>query len=74
EISEVNNVGRKMKEIANRRYTWEVISDKYKALVSEVLVSKTKPAIVPSVTLLPTETLLKHHINHLHFQKLFFEK
>lgn len=74
EITEVNIVGRKMKEIANRRYTWEVISNKYKALVSEVLVSKTKPAIIPSVTLLPNETLLEHQINHLHFQKLFFEK
>jgi glycosyltransferase involved in cell wall biosynthesis len=74
QIAEVKSIGNTMKEIAYRRYTWKAIADKYRALIAEVLVSAPKSSITPTITLLPTEELLKRELYHLHFQKLFFEK
>ncbi len=74
EIEEITFIGNTMKSIAQRRYTWKVIADKYKALVSEVLSSQKKSSISPTITLLPSTDLLKHELSHLQFQKLFFEK
>lgn len=74
QIAEVKSIGNTMKEIAYRRYTWKTIADKYRALIAEVLVSAPKSSITPTITLLPTEELLKRELYHLHFQKLFFEK
>lgn len=63
-----------MKEIADRRYTWEVIADKYDYLIKEALSSKKKPAVSPKMKAIDKQVLLAQNASHLKYQKLFFEK
>ena len=63
-----------MKEIADRRYTWEVIADKYNYLIKEALSSKKKPAVSPKMKAIDKQALLAQNASHLKYQKLFFEK
>ncbi len=68
------SIGDTMKEIAQRRYTWDIISDKYAYLiraVSERAHYYLKPEIAKS---LPLDMLIKQGISHLHSPAFFYEK
>jgi glycosyltransferase involved in cell wall biosynthesis len=68
------SIGCKMKEIAERRYTWDVISEKYAYLISAVSERahySLKPEIANS---LPLDLLIKQGISHLHSPAFFYEK
>ncbi len=63
-----------MKEIADRRYTWKVIANKYNHLIQEALQPSKKMKVVPILAWIEENTLLQHHVAHLKHQNIFFEK
>ena len=63
-----------MKEIANRRYTWKVIADKYNYLVEEALKIKAKTSVAPKLAKINEQDLLTYNAAHLKHQNYFFEK
>lgn len=64
----------RMKEVAHRRYTWEVIAKKYDFLIQQVLANHTKISITPTLASVPTATLLQFDAAHLQSPALFYEK
>lgn len=73
-FDQLKEMGQTMKVIAKRRYTWAVISEKYKELVYEVLTIKEKTPVKPKSSLLGHLELLELELAHLKHQQLFFEK
>ena len=73
-ISEIKEIGTSMKEIANRRYTWEVIAAKYQFLIEETLTVSKKVNVAPALSDLRLQDLDQLEMAHLQYQKLFFEK
>lgn len=73
-IGEFKAQGALMGTIARRRYTWALVSHKYKDLITEVLTVKEKTAVRPVLTQMDLAQLLKMNIGHLKYQHLFFEK
>lgn len=64
----------RMKEIADRRYTWKVVADKYSFLVHQVLVTKEKVGVRPTSGNLHMDDLLSLEMGHLAYPSLFYEK
>ena len=73
-IKELKEIGEGMKLIADRRYTWPIITKKYKELVGEVLVIKNKTSVKPIATQIEISKLLEMELGHLKHQQTFFEK
>lgn len=73
-IKEMKEQGHLMKSIARRRYTWGLVSDKYKQLIVEVLTVKDKLPVKPRLAQLELPKLLDMNLAHLKHQHLFFEK
>jgi glycosyltransferase involved in cell wall biosynthesis len=63
-----------MKEIADRRYTWKIIADKYLFLVERVLSTKEKIDVRPSTSNLHIQELMKMEVGHLAYHSYFYEK
>jgi glycosyltransferase involved in cell wall biosynthesis len=63
-----------MKEIADRRYTWKVITDKYSYLVKQVLVTENKLEVNPETGKVKMDDLLNLEMGHLAYPSLFYEK
>lgn len=72
--NQFEQLGEKMKEIATRRYTWKLISEKYKLLVEESLLVKKKTKVIPKSANLEEEQLLKLKLGHLKNQRSFLKK
>lgn len=72
-IAEFKNLGKLMKAIADNRYTWKIVSDKYNYLVRKALEIDQKKSITPSVKSLASESLQNIELNHLRQQQLFFQ-
>ncbi|MCG8310078.1 MAG: DUF1972 domain-containing protein [Cytophagales bacterium] len=64
----------KMKEVAERRYTWREISEKYDSLIQEVLTIDRKLSVMPVLAACDDQTLTACHAGHLKYQKLFYQK
>ncbi|NQY28668.1 MAG: DUF1972 domain-containing protein [Flavobacteriaceae bacterium] len=64
-IKELKEIGEGMKLIADRRYTWPIITKKYKELVGEVLVIKNKTSVKPIATQIEISKLLEMELGHL---------
>jgi glycosyltransferase involved in cell wall biosynthesis len=73
-ISEFKEKSMQMKEIANRRYTWKVIADKYAYLFQKVLSSKEKISVRAGINDVSDAKLLKYELGHLQTTSLFYEK
>lgn len=73
-LSELRVRSAQMKEIADRRYTWSVIAQKYDFLVKTVLVNKKKISVKPSVADISNNSLLELGVAHLQSPSLFYEK
>lgn len=73
-LSELKIKSEMMKEVADRRYTWKVIADKYGYLIKKVLENKGKISVNPSFTNVSSKQLLKHDVAHLNAPSLFYEK
>lgn len=63
-----------MKEIAERRYTWQVIAGKYHFLLEKVLSNEYKIQVRPTLTNLSEKHLLNMGLAHLNTPDLFYEK
>jgi glycosyltransferase involved in cell wall biosynthesis len=68
------NVGQKMKEIADRRYRWDLIANKYQALVEKAYERTSKESVTPSFREYDREVLSEYGAAHLAMHNLFFEK
>lgn len=73
-LSELRVRSAQMKEIADRRYTWSVIAQKYDFLVKSVLVNKKKISVKPTVSDISNTSLLELGVAHLQSPSLFYEK
>ena len=73
-LSELRIRSAQMKEVADRRYTWSVIAQKYGFLVKSVLVNKKKISVKPAVSDISNSSLLELGVAHLQSPSLFYEK
>ncbi len=73
-VKNLMEIGRKMRRIAQRRYTWKLIATRYQALVQEAIELKSKSAAAPRVSLLEEQVLLHHEASHLRHAQLFYEQ
>lgn len=73
-LQEFRENSRRMKEVAQRRYTWNVIAGKYDYLVRTVLERKGKVPVRPAVSSVPADNLLQYDLAHLQTPSLFYEK
>jgi glycosyltransferase involved in cell wall biosynthesis len=63
-----------MKEIADRRYTWEIIARKYIFLIRKALATNRKTKIRPDTSNLKADSLLNMDMGHLINPSYFYEK
>jgi glycosyltransferase involved in cell wall biosynthesis len=63
----------KMKAIALRRYTWEVVAAKYKELFVEVNTIQEKKSINSGLSLVELPTLINYNLGHLKYHQTFYE-
>jgi glycosyltransferase involved in cell wall biosynthesis len=73
-VASLKEIGKEMRHIAQRRYTWKVISIKYEYLIHEVLTAKTKSSVVASISDAEKKFLLSYKAGHLKHSNLFYEK
>lgn len=62
-----------MKNIALRRYTWEIIAKQYDLLFHEVINTTSKVTIRPEIQKLNNSLLEEWQLSHLKNQQLFYE-
>jgi glycosyltransferase involved in cell wall biosynthesis len=63
-----------MKEVAYRRYTWAVITEKYNYLFHRVIKSHKKISVRPATKFLGEKKLAEYGLQHLQSNSLFYEK
>lgn len=73
-LAEFKQEGLRMKEVANRRYTWKVVAEKYKHLMEKVLANQPKHSVKATVAKLETINYLEYELGHLQNTALFFER
>lgn len=74
-MTELHEVAAAMKEIANRRYTWKLVADKYAWLINRVLCNSGKKALQADVARrLSGKSLLSYELGHLQSASFFYEK
>lgn len=73
-LIEFKNQAARMKEIAERRYTWKTVAEKYAYLIHTIMDADGKRRVLPTVAELPTDELKNHEAGHLAHSLLFFEK
>lgn len=69
----LKQLGKTMKEVADRRYNWALIANKYKALVKEAVTTKSKSKIIADCCRLKEIDLIDLELGHLKYQSLFTE-
>lgn len=70
---DLENCASQMKKIAERRYTWKKIAEKYSHLIEETFNSKNKTKVYPMISELDQNILEKYNVAHLKNIKLFNE-
>jgi len=73
-VSDLKILGKTMKSIADRRYTWKLIVEKYKLLIVEALGVKVKSSITNEASQIDYQTLLEMGVGHLKNEDAFFTK
>ncbi len=73
-LPEFKQLGDKMKEIANRRYTWKVVADKYNHLIIGVLANNKKLSVKPTVSDFNNLDYTEFELGHLQNATMFFER
>jgi len=69
---EFRKLGQHMREIAERRYTWRLITQKYKLLIEEALAAESKTPVVSTVAKVEQRSLYELEAAHLAYQETFF--
>ncbi len=67
-------LGKEMKSIALRRYTWDAISNQYALLIKEALQTDKKNSVYSDIQKLDNDLLIDYHIAHLKNTELFYSK
>lgn len=67
-------LGKEMKQIASRRYTWETIAKKYHLLFQEAIMVKSKKSIFSDLQKSSPLSLEKYQAAHLKNSKFFYDK
>jgi glycosyltransferase involved in cell wall biosynthesis len=67
-------IGEKMGAIAQRRYTWGLIAQKYRLLVEEALEASGKKSVKGILASLSASQLSKMGLSHLYNQEYFYSK
>lgn len=73
-VSSLKRLGKLMRTIAERRYTWEIVSDKYQYLVTKALRMGEKQSIIPESKTIKSMTLQEIELGHLDKQLLIYQK
>ncbi|MEM7373639.1 MAG: DUF1972 domain-containing protein [Bacteroidota bacterium] len=73
-IAQLKVIGKSMKDIAQRRYRWELIINKYDQLIHEAIYMTKKKQVLPALSQMSDQFLAEHEASHLKYQYLFFEK
>ncbi|RZL40904.1 MAG: DUF1972 domain-containing protein [Pedobacter sp.] len=74
-LADLKDIALQMKSIANRRYNWKLIANKYEYMIKAALKSSGKKKLLPeALSVLSNEDLLKFELAHLQTQELFYEK
>lgn len=71
-FSELQRIGNLMKQIADGRYTWKIIADKYNYLIQKALQNKKKSNL--NTLFEKPEVLMKYKAPHLQYSHRFFEQ
>jgi glycosyltransferase involved in cell wall biosynthesis len=69
----LQQTGKKMKAIADRRYKWNLIARKYQALVEKACSLNHKDSVTPSFQNFKKDVLTDHGAGHLATQRPFYE-
>ena len=72
--SELTKVSHNMKTIANRRYTWKIVAQKYSRLFNDVLALEKKTSIYNQIEKMDQKFLEESQLAHLKHIHLFYEK
>jgi glycosyltransferase involved in cell wall biosynthesis len=67
-------LGNTMQQIANRRYIWDLITEKYRNIIAESFRVKAKHEIVAKTRRIDPKVLEEMDLSHLKNAKLLFEK
>ncbi|WP_395051718.1 DUF1972 domain-containing protein [Flavobacterium sp.] len=70
----LENLGKEMKSIAMRRYTWSSISKQYELLIKEALSTSIKTSVFAETKNLSPSFLEEYQLSHLLNNNLFHEK
>jgi glycosyltransferase involved in cell wall biosynthesis len=73
-VRELKNVSTAMKKIADQRYTWKTIANKYDYLVQKSLRTTKKQTVKARLSKTPNSKLINYEVSHLQNQKFFYEK
>jgi glycosyltransferase involved in cell wall biosynthesis len=66
--------GENMKKIADRRYQWKIIAQKYHDLITEALSVESKEQVIAKITNAARNSKIAfHQVEHLKYPHLFFE-
>ena len=67
-------LARDMREIAHRRYRWEVVARKYSYLIQKVCSAQPSTNLAPRISQLGTKELLQHQLAHYQVLTPFYEE
>lgn len=70
-LNELRNCALKMKKIANNKYVWKTVAEKYSRIIQESFSVTKKNSVYPEISKLDQEVLAKYHVNHLQNIQLF---
>lgn len=71
--AQVKTLGTKLKEIALRRYSWEIIARKYDQMIIDCLSGFRKKKVRGSIQKMGNQQLIRHNIGHLANAQAFFK-
>ncbi len=69
----IRAIGHEMKEIADRRYCWNIIASKYRALIRKACQVVSKAGVTPELQQCEEEMLTQYGAGHLASHHLFYE-
>lgn len=72
--SELLQLRKEMRVIALKRYTWEIISNKYELLIKEALETEKKNSVYSEIQKLDQSILKRYQLSHLSHSELFYVK
>lgn len=73
-VTELTKVSQQMKTIANRRYTWKIVAQKYSQLFQEVIAQESKTSIYNQIEKMDQTFLEEIQMAHLKYTNSFYEK